>query len=208
MPTKKTHHPQDDVFKWIDGKKQPVVPYNLSGNNNNSQIKGLVFDGENLTVTATNSQGKKQQLIIPADAGERLPDGSFDYSPQKQQVPEKGPIPEGSYTINPHEVQRPTLTDKLIGIVGAIPHLKVGKYPGSIWAWGNCRIPISPTPEQAQKTTRNGFTIHGGTQRGSAGCIDITHNDKKFCDFIEKVRGKNQTSVPLTVDYSKLKKNK
>ncbi|MBP3513093.1 MAG: DUF2778 domain-containing protein [Elusimicrobiaceae bacterium] len=205
MPANK-HHPQNDVFKWINGKKQPVTPYNLAGHTPSpTRIDSLHFDGTKLTVTATNGLGQIQRLIVPADAGKRQKDGSFDYSSTKQQVPNKGPIPEGTYTINPQAVQRPSLMDTLIGIAGKNPIKNFGKYPGSTAAWGQCRIPITPTPEQERKTNRSGFTIHGGWKRGSAGCIDITQNDRKFCDFIEKFRGKNQNSVPLTVDYSKIK---
>lgn len=186
-----------------------MTPYNLSGEPPSaSKINGLYFDGKKLTVTATDEHGKIQRLTLPADAGERLKDGSFDYSPQKQKIPNKGPIPEGSYSINPQDLQRPTLADALIGLAGKNPVKNFGKYPGGIAAWGKCRTPITPTEAQKQKTTRAGFTIHGGWQRGSAGCIDVTKNDQVFCEFIEKFRGKNQTSVPLTVDYSKIKDKK
>lgn len=201
----KTYNPQKDVFKIIGGKKQPVEPYDLNGKKEKApKLESLYFDGKLLTATATDANGHIKRLSVPADAGSPLADGSFDYSPQRQKQPNHGPLPEGSYIINPQSIQRPSVMDTLIGIVGKNPIKTFGKYPGSLPAWGRCRIPINKTEEQAKKTDRDGFTIHGGWKRGSAGCIDLMHNEEKFCQFIEEHRGTGQNSVPLTVDYSEV----
>lgn len=207
MPS--AYNPQKDVFNIIDGKKQPVKPYDMTGKKKpETRLESLRFDGERLTAFAVNQEGRRFSFSLPADSGRSLEKDAavFDYSAQRQTQKNIGPIPEGTYTVNPKEIQRPSLADKIIGIPGGNPWKKFGKYPGSTYAWGNCRIPITKTEEQTKKTERDGFTIHGGSRRGSAGCIDLTDKDEKFCNFIEKYRGKDQNSIPLTVEYPKNKK--
>lgn len=207
MPS--AYNPQKDVFNIIDGKKQPVNPYDTSGKKKQEpHLESLRFDGERLTAFAVNKEGRRFSFSLPADSGFPLDENHsvFDYSPQRQQQKDEGPIPEGTYTVNPKEIQHPNLIDEAIGMAGALAKKKLGRFPGGSIPWGNCRIPITQTEEQAQKTKRDGFSIHGGKRRGSAGCIDLTDKDEKFCEFIEKYRGKNQTSVPLTVEYPKNRK--
>jgi hypothetical protein len=46
---------------------------------------------------------------------------------------------------------------------------------------------------------RSNFNIHGGDAPGSAGCIDIGHND---IDFFNDIRRDFNNPVPVRVDYS------
>lgn len=207
MPS--AYNPQKDIFKIINGKKQPVEPYDMGGKKKKeTRLESLRFDGERLTAFAVNQEGRHFSFSLPADSGFPLDENNsvFDYSPQRQTQKDEGPIPEGTYTVNPKEIQHPNLIDETIGMAGALAKKKLGRFPGGTTPWGNCRIPITKTEEQAKKTERDGFTIHGGSRRGSAGCIDLTDNDEKFCNFIEKYRGKDQNSIPLTVEYPKNKK--
>lgn len=207
MPS--AYDPQKDVFNIIDGKKQPVKPYDMTGKKKQEpHLESLRFDGERLTAFAVNKEGRHFSFSLPADSGFPLDKNNsvFDYSRQRQKQKDEGPIPEGTYTVNPQEIQHPNLIDEAIGMAGAFAKKKLGRFPGGSIPWGNCRISIEKTPEQAKKTERDGFTIHGGKRRGSAGCIDLTDKDEKFCEFIEKYRGKNQTSVPLKVEYPQNKK--
>lgn len=48
---------------------------------------------------------------------------------------------------------------------------------------------------------RNNFSIHGGTSVGSAGCIDLTSNDKQFFEQIERYK-RNDIKITLKVQYS------
>lgn len=59
-------------------------------------------------------------------------------------------------------------------------------------------------PNSDNTTSRKGFTIHGGGEPGSAGCIDLLDNDDDFFNFIEQYRD-TLNEIPLKVDYSNKK---
>ena len=59
----------------------------------------LYFDGQFLRL-----QGAKTPTQFSAVSG-RLREGKFDYSVDNQKVPKQRPIPEGSYWIQPSELQ-------------------------------------------------------------------------------------------------------
>ena len=200
----KTHNPQDDVFLIINGKPKRVVPYDLSERETKQEIKSIPFDGNYLTTIAQDKNGVKITQRLPAVSG-KPQNGFFDYSPQRQQEKDQGPVPEGEYIINPQKIDRPTPLDKIIGVVGSgwLFGKKFGAYPGGEFAWGNCRTNINQTPKQKEESGRSGFFIHGGTTPGSKGCIDLLDKDVEFCNFIEKYRGKNQKAAPLIVKYKK-----
>lgn len=206
-------HPQRDVFRIIDGKKQMVEPYLFStpeetGRANlksSSHIESIAFDGETLTTKAIDEKGREIIQRLPAVSGKKI-DGLFDYSSERQKIKEKGPIPEGRYRVNPQKIEKRTLKDDTIGIVGSLVNIKkVGRFPGGRYAWGDCRLEIQQTAQQKKESGRSGFSIHGGKQPGSAGCIDLMDKDKDFCSFLEKYRGVEQKEVPLEVQYHKQK---
>ena len=47
-----------------------------------------------------------------------------------------------------------------------------------------------------------GFFVHGGSEFGSAGCIDLQKNDKAFHDYLQQI---NQSSLFILVNYAKEK---
>ncbi len=207
---KQTYHPQQDVFRLIDGIKQPVTPYRFGQGEapikkiqatkeptapKGPYIKSIVFDGRTLTTTAINAEGEEITQKLPAVSGNQLEGKRFDYSEEQQKIPNVGPIPEGTYTINPQEIQRPAGMDNLLGKIGR------GRFPGGESRWGSGRILIHSSEEQKEKTGRDGFTIHGGNEPGSRGCIDLTEHNDKFLDFVKKYRGQEQKEVPLEVKY-------
>ena len=217
------YHPQQDVFRLIDGKKEPIQPYRFSdGREKTSQskkqadmgahIESIVFDGKTLTTTAVNENGEKVTQQLPAVSGLN-PEKPFSYSPLRQRLPDGGPIPEGNYTVNPQEIQKPTLAQDALGRVGKKVNswlnrnesedwkFPTGEYPGGRTSWGKERTPIKNDPAVTQNTGRDNFFIHGGKEPGSGGCIDLTKHEKSFFDFLRKYRGKEQTEVPLTVKY-------
>jgi hypothetical protein len=122
----------------------------------------LIFDCDELYFTGSKSDS------FPAVSGPKLIDADngdeyFDYSAGKQQVP-GGPIPEGVYWINPEEIRG----------VSKIPVIKA-QDP----AWGNYRVVIHPF-NSTRTYGRGGFFIHGGSQWGSVGCIDLVHHMDSF----------------------------
>ena len=112
-------------------------------------------------------------------------------SKEFQSVASKGPIPEGSYSVNPANTQ------SIVRDIGMY-----SKWEGGCWsrggkdAWGTIRTWITPM-KGTNTYGRSGFSIHGGKVPGSAGCIDLTNNNEKFHNWL-KSYGK---PVKLNVSY-------
>jgi type VI secretion system (T6SS) effector TldE1-like protein len=111
--------------------------------------------------------------------------GSFDYSPERQRQRGEGPIPAGRYWITPSEIWE-------AGIINWIIRRTT--------AWGNFRISIHPYPDTAT-FGRGGFFIHGGSEPGSAGCIDLTDEMDKFIEDLRSGVRESSCHIPLTVAY-------
>lgn len=72
-----------------------------------------------------------------------------------------------------------------------------GEWPGGTAAWGRHRFWL--TPKAGTETFgRDGFSIHGGTAPGSAGCIDLTDEMDEFADLMQAI---GQDDVAVEVDY-------
>lgn len=114
-------------------------------------------------------------------------------SSEFQSVADKGHILEGSYTIDPARTLSYSSTstwDRFKGNIGLVT------WPGGKDSCGEFRTWL--TPMQGTNTYgRSGFSIHGGTTPGSAGCIDLTMNNKSFHSWL-KSYGKH---IKLNVKY-------
>jgi hypothetical protein len=145
----------------------------------------LHFDGTTLSMTGSRS------LSWPAVSGRSVGDDRFDYSPGRQQLSREGPIPEGDYWIDPSQLAQ------LSGRVstGIADWWSDGAYSR---AWGTHRITIHPF-DATQTYGRGGFFIHGGAERGSAGCIDLTSSMPDFARAIATVPAGHK--VKLYVRY-------
>lgn len=64
-----------------------------------------------------------------------------------------------------------TIDQKIIGFFGR------GEWPGGIRSWGKVRTWIYAN-EDTKTYGRSGFSIHGGSMPGSAGCIDLTDDNE------------------------------
>lgn len=108
----------------------------------------------------------------------------FDYSVDRQRLPNEGPIPEGTYWVAPSELW---------------DNAWYKAAPTS--AWGNYRLTIHPFPE-TETYGRGGFFIHGGRVPGSAGCIDLWQDMDRFAaDLRRHVYDPTMMYCILTVDY-------
>lgn len=137
----------------------------------------LTFNGGTLRMP---SRG----LSYRAVSGRTMSSG-FDYSVDRQRVPNEGPIPEGVYWVAPAE-----LWDNAWYRVA----------PTS--AWGNHRLTIHPLPE-TETYGRGGFFIHGGSVPGSAGCIDLWDDMDRFAkDMKTHISEPKALYCILTVDYN------
>lgn len=105
----------------------------------------------------------------------------------------RGPIPAGRWLVKQGEYQqmpKQNLLEELISEIGR------GAWPGGPSSWGRHRVWLKPAAG-TETYGRSGFSIHGGDQPGSAGCIDLTG---QMPDFVEVFRAHGE-DVELTVEY-------
>jgi hypothetical protein len=135
----------------------------------------LNFDGRTLSLFAPSSRSWS------AVSGRPLADGTFDYSKERQRLEGTGPIPSGTYWLDPTEM-------------------------ADLWwhftlraAWGKHRITLHPFGSTST-FGRGGFFIHGGDVPGSAGCIDLTSSMDDFAQLLAQSVS-SRCRVQLTVSY-------
>lgn len=144
-------------------------------------ILTLHFNGQVL-----QAQGAKSLICFPAVSGRSI-DKKFDYSSDRQKVPDQGPIPAGEYWIHPSELQE-----------NSWYRLRNPRV-----SWGDFWITIHPYPA-TETYKRGGFFIHGGSALGSAGCIDLSLNMNRFVGALaDELKDKGPCHIPLAVRYGK-----
>jgi L,D-transpeptidase catalytic domain len=129
----------------------------------------LNFDGGELTVHAPDGQ---TVMTLPAVSGKP---GSNAADQDKRDY---GPLPEGTYRIEASEF--------LIGGPGRF----------SLGDWGSFAIDLH-ADGGTDTHGRSGFLIHGGVERGSAGCIDVGPADKDLYAALKDVAG----PIYVTIRY-------
>jgi len=173
---------------------------NTQANNPNCYVE---FDGKNVDLYRSGQYD-----------GNRLHNGQLEYNlsgqsgqngyqnRNSQNIPNKGPIPEGTYYADQNQRQTITPLQAGWGIIAPIANKILpkpkGTWNGSLPAWGTRRVWLRPD-ENTNTYGRSGFTIHGGWSKGSAGCIDIPWQTKQLSDFLDNC----QDSVPVYVKYPK-----
>jgi hypothetical protein len=177
----------------------PPDDYDYSGERYNPEFPAcgsssvtLKFDGEHLwmyrirAVETTRYSAVLTGKPFKYRAVSGRPVGaSSDYSPERQRMRGEGPIPEGRYWITPSEIWEAGIINWIIG---------------RTTAWGNFRISIHPYPD-TDTFGRGGFFIHGGSEPGSAGCIDLTDQMDKFIQDLRSGVSESSCHIPLTVEY-------
>ena len=169
-------------------KAKSLAEQTIGARHENSQLREqklfLLFNGRYLV----SSDGK---LVLPAVAGtpiimreEKFSDEilgeitivrkvKFDCSYQHQAEENKGPLPRGLYYIEREES-------------GAINKGSLKKHFLGQGSWGNYHWQLIPDKDtDTRGRVRNSFTIHGGAEPGSAGCIDLTAGDAKFKEYLD-----------------------
>jgi hypothetical protein len=144
------------------------------------------YDGNRL------QNGQLQDNLNGQSGGDDYQSGIY------QDVPNKGPIPEGTYYADQDQRQNITTLDAVWGGITKVFNLPYGHWKGSLPAWGTSRVWLQP---DANTNTygRSGFSIHGGLTKGSAGCIDIPWQTGKLNKYLDDC----QDSVPVYVKYPK-----
>ncbi|MFQ6744607.1 MAG: tlde1 domain-containing protein [Alphaproteobacteria bacterium] len=133
-----------------------------------------VFDGKKFTLYENDKPIMSWDAVSGKD-GYR--------SPEYQNMKDTGPIPEGTYVARQSELQHIMLPDAVLG-VAAIVGEQIGSWPGSYYSWGGSRVWLEPSKE-TQTYGRDDFSIHGGWNLGSAGCIDMTGQINAFTSWLE-----------------------
>ena len=143
---------------------------------NESEHLKFLFDGEKVYLWHDTMGEIESWLAYSGKSGSNL-------SIKDQTKKEYGPIPEGTYTVNPSD----TLVFAKID-----PERK--DYPYA--SWGTYATPIRPA-QGTETYGRGGFYLHGGVTPGSAGCVDLVEFDVAVHNVIKKI-GKR---VKFLVDY-------
>lgn len=179
----------------------------------------LFFDGEKLywltngkVIKGWNAvSGLTWKNTPPRDWGQMLK--RYTTSPQEWSKDKNaGPIPEGGYVVGPLETR--TGDQQEIGALEAFWDKLTGKVSDndvdrsfgkntvlSRISWGNYRAFIKPTGGQ-KMYDRGSFYLHGGSLRGSHGCIDLTDEMADFAKFFGIWSSSNKKkTIPLNVKY-------
>ena len=135
----------------------------------------LKFDLKSLKVTDVN-----YSVDIPGLEWKGTSGREGYQSSEFQEVQDKGPIPEGEYKVDPAHTQS-------ISDIGSWDRFK-GNFGGGTWpglekSWGEHRTWLTPS-NGTNTHGRGGFTIHGGSVPGSAGCIDLTSRNNSFHNWL------------------------
>ncbi len=122
-----------------------------------------IFDGKQVILVDPDGN---VLASYPAESGK---DGVTDTG-----VRDKGPIPEGTYTIEPKEISHVT----------GLAYVRRNYTPFYGGDWGNYRVPLRPDSETDTKG-RDEFFLHGGNWAGTKGCIDVRQNDNLVFPVLE-----------------------
>jgi len=142
-----------------------------------------VFDGYALTLHRADGSVVGSWPAISGERGHQ--------KPTEQVQRNLSPLPEGSYSFPLNQIQHLNRRNEILGMV------KSGQWPGSIWAWGTQRVFL--VPDASTNTfKRSDFSIHGGWQPGSHGCIDLGPNEEAY---FREVRRLGSPSHRLIVQY-------
>ena len=146
-----------------------------------------VFDGRTLTLYGSDGAVVGSWPAISGRPGHQ--------KPSEQNQRNEGPLTEGGYHFSTGDIQP---IDTLHAALGLVPPkiYPLGRFPGSVFAWGTERAPL--TPDTSSANGRGNFFIHGGVTPGSAGCIDLGPNEKAY---FEALRSTGESSHGLIVQY-------
>jgi hypothetical protein len=142
-----------------------------------------VFDGYTLTLHRADGSVVGSWPAISGQRGHQ--------KPSEQGKRDLGPIPEGGYSFPMNQIQHLNRRNDILGMIGK------GQWPGTIWAWGTQRAFLAPDAS-TDTLGRSDFSIHGGWQPGSHGCIDLGPNEDAYFTAVRRL---GSTSHRLIVQY-------
>jgi hypothetical protein len=178
----------------------------------------LFFDGDYL-YWLTNGKVVKKWSAVSGLTWKNTPPLEWGkvlkrYTTSRQEwskAQDAGPLPEGGYVVGPLETRAggqeeigalEAFWDKITGKVG--DNQSKSFHDNTLLSrisWGNYRAFIKPTGGQ-DMYSRHSFYIHGGSLRGSKGCIDLTDEMADFAKFMGIwTSSTKKKTIPLSVKY-------
>jgi hypothetical protein len=194
---------QNDGINLIDflGLK-PAKQCKLRG-----KLASLTFDGLNVAGNGFSTQAVSGVPSTKITGTWELPgfgdfqggkyggdivDYTFDYSVDNQEVPWSGPIPEGEYWVEICKGRHAFSNGE--GLPGSWDHILDSE------SWGKYSWQLH---SNSKPYGRKGFYLHGSSEWGSAGCVDLKNGDSKMKRHFDKMKKEcGCCYVPFTVKYS------
>ncbi len=146
--------------------KDKIKNYTFSQPIDTNKGQFAIFNGKNLSIY----QNDKKIASWGGVSGRKNLQ-----NPEYQNLKSKGPIPEGVYIGRKTDYQE----RKDSGFFR-----RYYNWQGGENSWGKSRLWLEPALE-TNTYGRNGFSIHGGKDPGSAGCIDLTSQMKNFSKWFK-----------------------
>jgi hypothetical protein len=138
----------------------------------------MYFDGRRLELYGPD--GSLVDVFNGVSGAEGHQTGAF------QALANLGPLTEGTWTLG--QLQHSSNLDAFVGLAGKfVPPGKWGSWPGGTPAWGEHRVWLEPA-SGTNTFGRWGFSIHGGWFPGSAGCIDLGSDMRRFVDSVVRIK--------------------
>jgi hypothetical protein len=181
-------------IRVLNPQKKTVLPRTYSG----LTLKSLCFDGSRLVLTDEKGNTVEAAAVSGLKPANPRNKERRDYTqPKHQWKPDKGPLPEGKYSIHQNSVQFPDLRrGKLRFSTG-----------GTAENWGPIRVPLYPTSVTNPITgkRRSGFFLHLDVKNdGTAGCIGVPPGSEgKFNEIMALILHMPNKELPVTVEYGK-----
>jgi RHS repeat-associated protein len=157
-----------NLYVYVDN--DPTIAIDPSG------LTSIFYDGKDIRVF--DDSGK---LLLKC----RGTSGRPGRGPADQAVPYQGPLPRGSYWIDPTE----------ISCVSGFRYWLRNK----LGDWGHCRLVLHPFPTtNTYGRGTEGFFLHGGVTPGSAGCLDSGDCDTNIFKILNGSHGLVRVDVNYT----------
>lgn len=198
----------------INKPTKPTKPTKPSGKGKTDDLPSpnsdvLVFDGKKICIMKYDFSNC---LACWEAASGREPDAKNSLSKETQKISNFGPLPEGKYIVPWTTTEYP---DNAEGIWSTDEWNQYAGYWNVFWekmkydfdiprreyrfktGWGNYAVRLTPAG-YTDTYGRDSFNIHGGSNKGSAGCIDVGKNDITFFNAIKAYAD----ALYLYVDYT------
>ncbi len=177
-----------DQIRVENPDEETVLPRTESG----LALESLEFDGRNAVLRDAGGNEIRARAISGLTRNHRLNRRHIDYTqPRYQGEQNLGPIPQGTYTIRPAEVQHPEIGRGRL------------RYPsgGTAAAWGPFRAQLHPG-SGTDVRGRSEFFLHlDVTNDGTAGCIGIRSSEEGKFNQMMSLISLNDADLPVNVTY-------